>query len=47
MLPCGDRSIRFRPALSVTMDEIDEATGAVARSVHRVLDQQSLKEKSK
>lgn len=47
VLSCGERSLRFRPALSVTMDEIDEATGAVARSVHRVLDQQSLKEKSK
>ncbi len=47
VLACGERSLRFRPALSVTMDEIDEATGAVARSVHRVLDQQSLKEKSK
>ena len=27
VLPCGERSIRFRPALSVSEDEIDEAVG--------------------
>ena len=41
MLPCGERSIRFRPALSVSNDEIDEAVSAVARAVSRVLGQQS------
>ncbi len=36
VLPCGDRSIRFRPALSVSEDELDEAVRAVGRSVVRV-----------
>ena len=36
VLPCGERSIRFRPALSVSEDEIDEALGATGRSVVRV-----------
>ena len=36
VLPCGERSIRFRPALSVSEDEIDEAVGAVSRSVARI-----------
>jgi L-lysine 6-transaminase len=36
VLPCGERSIRFRPALSVSQDEIDEAVGATRRSVLRV-----------
>ena len=35
-LPCGERSIRFRPALVVTPAEIDEAVGALERSVARV-----------
>ena len=33
VLPCGVRSVRFRPALSVSEDELDEAVGAVSRSV--------------
>jgi L-lysine 6-transaminase len=36
VLPCGERSIRFRPALSVSQDEIEEALGATRRSVVRV-----------
>jgi L-lysine 6-transaminase len=36
VLPCGERSIRFRPALSVSQDEIDEAAGATRRSLLRV-----------
>jgi L-lysine 6-transaminase len=36
VLPCGERSIRFRPALSVSQDEIDEALGATRRSVVRI-----------
>jgi L-lysine 6-transaminase len=36
VLPCGERSIRFRPALSVSQDEIEEALGATRRSVIRV-----------
>jgi L-lysine 6-transaminase len=35
-LACGERSIRFRPALVVTAEEIDEAVGALGRSVARV-----------
>jgi len=35
VLPCGVRSMRFRPALSVSEDEIDEAVAAVSRSVVR------------
>jgi len=36
VLPCGERSIRFRPALSVTEDEIDEAVAAVGRAAQRL-----------
>ena len=36
VLPCGVRSVRFRPALSVSEDELDEAVAAVSRSVARV-----------
>ena len=36
VLPCGERSIRFRPALSVSEDEIDEAVAAlVGRAARR------------
>ena len=35
-LPCGRVSIRFRPALNVGVDEIDEAVAALRRSVARV-----------
>ncbi|HEU4545514.1 MAG TPA: L-lysine 6-transaminase, partial [Microlunatus sp.] len=46
VLPCGERSIRFRPALSVSNDEIDEAISAVARAVSRVVNEQSLGQQS-
>lgn len=36
VLPCGVRSIRFRPALSITEDEIDEAVQALRRTLGRV-----------
>jgi L-lysine 6-transaminase len=36
-LGCGDRAVRFRPALSVSEDEIDEALAALRRSVTRVV----------
>ena len=36
VLPCGERSVRFRPALSVTEDEIDEAVAAVGRAARRL-----------
>jgi L-lysine 6-transaminase len=35
-LGCGRSALRFRPALSVSKDEIDEALAAVGRSVARV-----------
>ena len=44
VLPCGERSIRFRPALSVSKDEIDEALGATGRSVARVSNKELQKE---
>ena len=49
VLPCGERSIRFRPALSVSTDEIDEAVSAVARAVSRgrSSSQNALEESSK
>ena len=31
VLPCGSRSVRFRPSLSVTADEIDAAVAAMER----------------
>jgi L-lysine 6-transaminase len=37
VLPCGDRSVRFRPALSVSNDEVDEAVAALERAVALVL----------
>jgi L-lysine 6-transaminase len=36
-LGCGARALRFRPALSVSEDEIDEALAALRRSVARVV----------
>jgi L-lysine 6-transaminase len=36
VLACGERSVRFRPALSVSEDEIDEAVAAVGRSARRL-----------
>ena len=36
VLPCGQRSVRFRPALSVSEDEIDAAIAALGRSIARV-----------
>jgi L-lysine 6-transaminase len=32
-LPCGERSVRFRPALSITQDEL----GVALRALDRVL----------
>ncbi|WP_375429713.1 L-lysine 6-transaminase [uncultured Friedmanniella sp.] len=36
VLPCGVRSIRFRPALSITEEELDEAVAALTRTVARL-----------
>ncbi|GAA3156441.1 L-lysine 6-transaminase [Planomonospora alba] len=33
VLPCGERSVRLRPALSVTSEELREGTAAIARSL--------------
>ncbi|GAA3627603.1 L-lysine 6-transaminase [Microlunatus ginsengisoli] len=41
VLPCGQRSVRFRPALSVSEDEIDAAIAALGRSIARVKGQQA------
>jgi L-lysine 6-transaminase len=41
VLPCGERAVRFRPALSVSHDEIDEAIAALARTVSLVLEKES------
>jgi L-lysine 6-transaminase len=35
-LPCGERSIRFRPALSIETEEIDLAVAAIGRAVGRL-----------
>ncbi len=36
-LPCGERSIRFRPFLDVTEEEIKDGVGALARALDTVL----------
>ena len=33
ILPCGTRSLRFRPPLDVTRDEIDEALAILQRAL--------------
>lgn len=33
VLPCGERTVRFRPALSVTAEEIDHGLAAMARTL--------------
>jgi L-lysine 6-transaminase len=35
VLPCGERSLRFRPALTVTDGELDAACTALAAVLHR------------
>ncbi|GGK76208.1 L-lysine 6-transaminase [Sphaerisporangium melleum] len=36
VLPCGERSIRLRPALSITAEEIDHGLAALARALEAV-----------
>jgi L-lysine 6-transaminase len=36
ILPCGERSIRFRPPLNVTLEEIDEGIDIIRRSISEV-----------
>src|SRR5437868_1955730 len=36
VLPCGERSIRLRPALNVTEDELEQGLSAIARVVQEV-----------
>ena len=33
LLGCGERTLRFRPAMTVTADELDEALDALDRAV--------------
>ena len=40
VLGSGDRSVRFRPALSVTDDELDLATAALGRALARIEEHQ-------
>ncbi len=35
LLPCGERSVRFRPSLTVTKDELDAAVSALDRTLLR------------
>jgi L-lysine 6-transaminase len=35
-LACGDRSLRFRPALSITIDQVDEGCDALARVLQKL-----------
>lgn len=37
LLPCGTRSVRFRPPMTVTTEELDSAVDALERSVEAVL----------
>jgi L-lysine 6-transaminase len=37
VLPCGERSVRLRPALSVTREELQQGTAAIARVLDPVL----------
>ncbi len=41
VLPCGERAVRFRPALTISEDEIDLAVAALGRSTVRVGSQRS------
>ena len=37
LLGCGDRSIRFRPALIIQQDEIDEGMGKIRKTLDEIL----------
>ncbi|MFJ2031628.1 L-lysine 6-transaminase [Streptosporangium sp. NPDC087985] len=39
VLPCGERSVRLRPALSVTSEELEEGTAAIGRALEASRDQ--------
>ncbi|MFF0310800.1 L-lysine 6-transaminase [Streptosporangium sp. NPDC004379] len=38
VLPCGERSVRLRPALSITREELEEGTEAVSRALTALRD---------
>jgi L-lysine 6-transaminase len=35
ILPCGPRSLRFRPPLDTTREEVDEGLDVIARAIER------------
>jgi L-lysine 6-transaminase len=37
ILPCGTRSLRFRPPLDITTAEVDEALDLLARAIDQVV----------
>ncbi|PIE52688.1 L-lysine 6-transaminase [Candidatus Fermentibacteria bacterium] len=37
ILPCGDRTIRFRPPLNITSEEVDKAMAIIGKSMQEVL----------
>ena len=37
ILPCGTNTIRFRPPLNITPEQIDEGLSIVEKSMHRLL----------
>ena len=37
ILPCGHRSLRFRPPLDITAAEVDEALGIIEKATESVL----------
>ncbi|GAB2445024.1 L-lysine 6-transaminase [Streptosporangium sandarakinum] len=38
VLPCGERSVRLRPALSITREELEEGTEAISRALTALRD---------
>jgi L-lysine 6-transaminase len=40
LLGCGDRSIRFRPALTVSLDELSAGVAAIDRVLSRITEEQ-------
>ncbi|MFF0247783.1 L-lysine 6-transaminase [Streptosporangium sandarakinum] len=38
VLPCGERSVRLRPALSITREELEEGTEAISRALTTLRD---------
>lgn len=36
MLPCGERSVRFRPPLCITREQVDEGMGIIRATMSRL-----------